>query len=71
MLGATVEVLAGSDGVTILVSGTGEVLATHPLMAPGEASVLDAHYGRPRPNSPARKVTARTAAEKAFCALGP
>ena len=71
MLGATVEVLAGSSGVTILVPGTGEVLAEHPLMAPGEASVLDAHYGRPRPNAPARKVTPRTAAEQAFCALGP
>ena len=71
MLGATVEVLAGSDGVTILVPATGEVLATHPLMAPGEASVLDAHYGRPRPNAPARKITPRTAAEQAFCALGP
>jgi hypothetical protein len=71
MLGATVEVLAGSDGVTILVPGTGEVLATHPWRAPGEASVLDVHYGRPRPISPARKVTARTAAERAFCALGP
>ncbi|MCW2679453.1 MAG: hypothetical protein JWM62_854, partial [Frankiales bacterium] len=37
------------------------MLAEHPLMAPGEASVLDAHYSRHRPNSPARKVTARTA----------
>ena len=71
MLGHTVEVLAGPDGVTIVALGTGEVLATHPLMAPGEASVLDAHYGRPRPNAPARKITARTAAERAFCALGP
>ena len=33
--------------------------------------MLDGHYGRPRPNTPARKVTARTAAELAFCALGP
>jgi hypothetical protein len=40
-------------------------------MAPGEVRVLDAHYGRPRPNTPARKVTPRTAAELAFCALGP
>src|SRR3954468_6773363 len=40
-------------------------------MAPGESSVTDAHYGRPRPNTPARKVTPRTAAEQAFCALGP
>jgi transposase len=71
MLGTMVEVLAGPDGVTILAPGTGEVLAEHPLMAPGQASVLDAHYGRPRPNAPVRKVTARTAAEQAFCALGP
>ena len=70
-LGATVEVVAASTGVTILAPGTGEILAEHPLMAPGEASVLDAHYGRPRPNTPPRKVTARTAAEQAFCALGP
>jgi transposase len=71
LLGATVEVIAGPAGVTILAPGTGEVLAEHPLMAPGEASVLDVHYGRPRPNAPVRKVTARSAAEKAFCALGP
>jgi hypothetical protein len=71
MLGQHVEVLASSTGVTILIPGTGEVLAEHPLMAPGEASVLDAHYGRPRPNAPTRKVTPRTAAEVAFCALGP
>ncbi len=71
MLGHTVEVLASATGVTILVPGTGEVLAEHPLMAPGEASVLDAHYGRPRPNAPARKLTPRTGAELAFCALGP
>jgi hypothetical protein len=71
MLGTTVEVLAGSDGVTIAVPATGEVLATHPLVAPGEASVLDAHYSHPRPNAPSRKITPRTAAEQAFCALGP
>ena len=71
MLGAHVEVLASGSGITILIPGTGEVLAEHPLMAPGESSVLDAHYGRSRPNTPARKVTPRTAAEMAFCALGP
>jgi hypothetical protein len=71
MLGSTVEVLASSDRITILTPATGEVLAEHPLMAPGEASVLDAHYGRPRPTAPARKVTPRSAAEQAFCALGP
>ena len=71
MLGRHVEVLAGSNGVTILIPATGEVLAEHPLMAPGESSVVDAHYGQPRPNPPARKVTPRTAAERAFCSLGP
>ena len=71
MLGSTVEVVASSDRITILTPATGEVLAEHPLMAPGEASVLDAHYGRPRPTSPAGKVTPRSAAERAFCALGP
>lgn len=71
LLGATVEVIAGPAGVSIVAPGTGEVLATHPLMAPGEVSVLDAHYGRPRPNAPVRKVTPRSAAEQAFCALGP
>ena len=71
MLGRHVEVLATSGGITILIPDTGEVLAEHPLMAPGGSSVLDAHYGRPRPNSPTRKISPRTAAERAFCALGP
>jgi len=71
MLGQHVEVLAGSAGITILIPATGEVLAEHSLVAPGEVSVQDAHYGKPRPNSPARKVTPRTPAELAFCALGP
>ncbi len=47
LLGSTVEVLASSDRITILAPATGEVLAKQALMAPGEASVLDAHYGRP------------------------
>jgi len=71
LLGSTVEVLGTASGVTILAPGTGEVLAEHPLMALGEASVLDEHYGRSRSSTPARKVTPRTAAEREFCALGP
>lgn len=71
MLGQHVEVLASSSGITILIPATGEVLAEHPLMAPGASSVLDAHYRRPRPNTPVRKVTPRSPAEQAFCALGP
>ena len=36
----------------------------------GEASILDEHYGGPRP-APRRSVRPKTAAEKQFCALGP
>ena len=46
------------------------MVAEHPLVAPGEASIHDAHYGGPRP-APRRAVRPKTAAEKAFCALGP
>ena len=31
---------------------TGEVLAEHGLVGPGETSIVDAHYGRPRPDRP-------------------
>ena len=51
-------------------TGEGEVVAEHLLVAPGEASILDEHYGGPRP-APRRAVRPKTAAEKAFCALGP
>jgi len=50
--------------------GEGEMVAEHMLVAPGEASVQDDHYGGPRP-APRRAVRAKTVAEKAFCALGP
>jgi transposase len=47
-----------------------EIVADHALVAPGEASVLDAHYGGARP-MPRRGVRPKTVAEKGFCALGP
>jgi transposase len=50
--------------------GEGEMVAEHLLVAPGEASIHDDHYGGPRP-APRRAVRPKTAAEKAFCALGP
>lgn len=58
----TLSVLAGA--------GAGEVVAEHLLVAPGEASIHDEHYGGPRP-APRRAVRPKTVAEKAFCALGP
>ncbi|HEX5116325.1 MAG TPA: IS21 family transposase [Pseudonocardiaceae bacterium] len=63
--------LRTDDGrLLVVVSGTGQVVAEHTLVAPGEASVLDAHYGGPRP-APQRAVRPKTVAEKEFCALGP
>ena len=50
--------------------GDGELVAEHLLVAPGEASINDAHYGGPRP-APRRAVRPKTQQEKAFCALGP
>ena len=50
--------------------GEGELVAEHLLVAPGEASIHDDHYGGPRP-APRRAVRPKTVAEKAFCALGP
>lgn len=47
----------------------GELIASHDLVAPGEVSVLDAHYGGPRP-APRRAPRPRTEAEVAFLALG-
>jgi transposase len=70
LIGAQVALLAADGRLTVVVPATGEVVAEHPLLAPGGASVLDEHYGGPR-RAPQRNPRPRTAAEKAFCALGP
>ena len=57
------------DGVVQVVL-LGAVIAEHCVVAPGEASVDDDHYGGARP-TPRRAVRPKTAAEIAFCALGP
>jgi transposase len=67
-IGRQVELVA-QDG-RVLIIFLGEIIAEHDLVAPGETSVLDEHYGGPRP-VPTRAVRPKTASEKAFCALGP
>jgi len=67
-IGRQVELVA-QDG-KVLIIFLGEIIATHDLVAPGETAILDEHYGGPRP-MPTRAVRPKTAAEKAFCALGP
>jgi len=64
-----VAVVAGSGRVLIVDSRTGEVVADHGVVAPGDSSVADEHYGGARPK-PRRAIRPRTVAEKAFCGLG-
>jgi len=69
--GKVVELIAADGCLEVRNPLTGEVLASHDLLAPGETSVLDAHYGGPRPATPPRAIRPKTPAEKAFIALGP
>lgn len=64
---AEVRVVDGRVQVVFL----GEIVAEHVVVAPGEASVHDDHYGGPRPATPPRAVRPKTPAERAFCSLGP
>ena len=70
LIGTEVGVRTGDGRLLVIVTATGQVVAEHVLVAPGEASVRDEHYGGPRP-APRRAVRPKTAAEKAFCSLGP
>jgi transposase len=69
LIGDRVVVAAAEGRVKILEQD--EIVADHPLVAPGEASILDDHYGSTRPDRPRRTPRPRTAAEKAFLTLGP
>lgn len=68
LVGRSVEVIA--TGAEVLIEHAGEVVARHQLIAPGEVSIIDEHYGGPR-RGPARAVRARSGSERAFLALGP
>ena len=74
-IGDSVEVRVHGGELSILTRQVGtappQLLACHPVVGPGEVSILDAHYPAARPATPARAVRPRTATEKAFCALGP
>lgn len=68
LIGRAVEVQAADGAVRIV--HLGEIVAEHVLVAPGEASVIDDHYGGPR-RAPQRKPRPKTGPERAICALGP
>ncbi len=69
LIGTSVQVVSGSGRVLIVDPRTGEVVADHAAVAPGESSVVDEHYGGARPR-PRRAIRPKTLAEKAFCGLG-
>ena len=51
------------EQVQVLEPFTGEVVAEHALVAPGETSIADEHYGFARPDKPRRAPRARTETE--------
>lgn len=67
-IGAVVEVRVSDGHLTI--NHLGVVVAEHLVIAPGETSIVDDHYGGPRPK-PRRALRPRTADEVVFCTLGP
>ena len=73
LIGTQVRLRVDHDRALAIITGPGEgeVVAEHQLVAPGEVSIHDDHYGGPRPTAPRRAVRPKTEAEKMFCALGP
>ncbi|GAB2752518.1 hypothetical protein GCM10027273_34250 [Nocardioides pakistanensis] len=73
LIGTTVTVLVDERDrvLRVIEPVTGEVHAEHGLVAPGEVSIDDAHYDRPRPASPNRAARGRTPVEREFLAPGP
>jgi len=69
LIGTTVRIVQDGGRLLIAEPASGEVIADHELAAPGEARILDAHYGGPRP-APNRGPRPKTTVEKQFCALG-
>ena len=71
LIGHQVTLTTTATVITVIEPVSGEVLAEHRLVAPGETSIVDDHYGSSRPDRPSRAPRARTQTEKNFLALGP
>ena len=70
LIGASMLITVTDGRVHVLEPFTGEVVAEHQLVAPGETSILDEHYGSARPDTPRRAPRAKTQTEREFLALG-
>jgi transposase len=69
LIGATIAVVLDHGAVCLVEPATGTIVAEHELVAPGSASILDAHYDGPRP-APSGGPRPKTIVEKQFCDLG-
>lgn len=67
-IGKQVEVRVVDGRLEVVLLGV--TIAEHLVVAPGETSINDDHYGGARP-AERRAVRPKTAAEIAFCSLGP
>ena len=68
LIGRVVEVEVADGRIRIVHLGT--AMAEHALVAPGETSICDEHYGGPRAK-PRRAPRPRSAVERAVLELGP
>jgi transposase len=68
LVGVDVMVIAAEGEVRI--ERDDQLVARHQLVAPGEVSIIDEHYGGPR-RGPSRAARPRSGSEKAFLDLGP
>lgn len=69
LVGTRVEAVTYDGIVRIYRIDTGELVATHDQLGPGESSILDEHYPTPR-KPPSRGPRPRTETERTFLALG-
>lgn len=69
LVAARVEAVTYDGVVRIYRIDTGEQVATHDQVGPGESSILDEHYPTPR-KAPSRGPRARTDVERRFLELG-
>ncbi len=69
LVGTRVEAVTYDGVVRIYRIDTGELVAVHDQLAPGESSILDEHYPTPR-KPPSRGPRARTETERTFLGLG-
>jgi len=68
LVGQSVELVV--QAVMVIVVRANTEVARHPVVAPGEVALIDAHYGGPRA-APTRPIRPRAEQEVAFLALGP